>query len=99
MFWEIDMITVICNMELFIYESKSLKDKRRVLKSLMSRLRERYNISISETDYNEKWNRSLISFAHVSNSRILGEQTIDKVITFVENDGRVEIVDTERMIC
>ena len=91
------MITVICNIEIYIYESNSLKDKRRVLKSLMKRLRERYNISISETDFNDKWNRSLISLAHVSNSSILGQQTIDKVIDFIENDGRVEIVNTERM--
>ena len=91
------MISIICNIEIYIYESNSLKDKRRVLKSLINRLRERYNISISETDYNEKWNRSLISVAHVSNSNVLGEQTIDKVIGFIEKDSRVEIVNTERM--
>lgn len=92
------MITAICNIEIYIYESNSLKDKRKVIKSLMSRVRERYNVSISETDYNEKWNRAMISVAHVSNSRVLGEQTIDKIVDFMEKDGRVEIVNTERMI-
>ncbi|SHI95270.1 hypothetical protein SAMN02745751_01432 [Dethiosulfatibacter aminovorans DSM 17477] len=91
------MITAICNIEIYIYESNSLKDKRKVIKSLMNRIRERYNVSVSETDYNEKWNRAVISVAHVSNSRVLGEQIIDKVIDFIEKDGRVEITNTERM--
>lgn len=91
------MITTICNIEIYIYESNSLKDKRKVLKSLINRLRERYNISISETDYNEKWNRAIVSVAHISNSGVLGDQTMDKVIDFMERDGRVEIVNTERM--
>ena len=93
------MTTTICNIEIYIYESNSLKDKRKVLKSLINRLRERYNISISETDYNEKWNRALISVAHISNSGVMGEKTIDKIIDFIERDGRVEIVNIERTTC
>ncbi|HBH13154.1 MAG: YlxP-like protein [Clostridiales bacterium 38_11] len=92
------MIVMACEIELLIYESNSLKDKRQVIKSIINRLRERYNISVSETDYLDKWNRSKIAAVTVSNSLVFGEQVIDKIIGFVNKDTRVEIIGVERNV-
>lgn len=87
------MITGTCELELIIFESNSLKDKRHVIKSIMERLRVRFNVSVAEVDYMDLWNRASIGVAVVSNSRTLCESVLSKVMDFVDNDERVEIIN------
>lgn len=87
------MIVGTCEIDLFIFESNSLKDKRQVVKSLIQRIKSRFNVSISEIDYLDLWNRSLIGVAVVSNNKAICESSIDKIINFIDNDERVEITN------
>lgn len=86
------MIVGSCEIELLIYESNSLKEKRHVLKSIIERIKSRFNVSVAEVEYNDLWNRALIGIAVVSNERALCESVILKIIDFIENDERVEII-------
>ena len=87
------MLVGICQLELFIPESGSLKSKRFVLKSLKTRIRNKFNVSIAEVGANEKWQRTIIGIAAVSNER----KIIDSMFTKIENmlylDGRVQVID------
>lgn len=85
---------IICSVcvELYIYEANSLKDKRHVIKSIIERIKSRYNVSIAETKYLDKWNRSVICSAAVSNSKKHAEEIIEKVVGFIDNDVRVEVI-------
>lgn len=87
------MITGTCQFELRIYEAESLKGKRRVIKSIIEKLKFRFNISIAEIGLNDVWKSSIIGFACVSNKTAHVNETISKVISFVEGDSRVEIVN------
>ena len=60
------MIIGTCSLKLMIYESNSLKDKRRVLKSIIERIKSRFNVSIAEVDLNEKWQLGAIGIACVT---------------------------------
>jgi uncharacterized protein YlxP (DUF503 family) len=90
-----DRMIKACQIEIYIYDSNCLKDKRRILKSIIDKLKSRYNISIAETDYNDKWNRSIITFAAVSNSSHHLEIIVSKVLNSIENDSRIEILNRE----
>ncbi|MDW5300093.1 MAG: DUF503 domain-containing protein [Sedimentibacter sp.] len=81
-----------CEIEILIYESNSLKEKRHVLKSIIERIKVRFNASVAEVDYNDLWNKSMIGIAVVSNSKNLCESAISKIINFIDNDERVEII-------
>ena len=70
-----------------------LKEKRHVLKSIIERLIARFNASVAEVDYNELWNKSMIGVAVVSNDKKICESAISKIITFIDNDERVEIIN------
>lgn len=83
----------ICEIELFIYETNSLKEKRQVIKSILERIKSRYNVSIAEVGFQDLWQRSLIGFSCVSNSKRQVNSVIDKVINFILEDSRVEIVN------
>lgn len=87
------MIVGTCEIELIIYEANSLKEKRHVIKSIIERIKTRFNASIAEVDYNDLWNRSLIGVAVVSNKKALCESMIAKIIDFIDNDERVEIIN------
>jgi uncharacterized protein YlxP (DUF503 family) len=82
-----------CEIEILIYESYSLKEKRHVLKSIIERIKSRFNVSVAEVDFNDIWNKSVIGIATVSNSKNICESSIAKVIGFIDNDERVEIIN------
>ncbi len=86
------MLVGICELELNLLESFSLKDKRSIIKSLIERIRHRFNVSISEIDLNDDWKRSIIGFSFVSNKRRHIDKTISSVLEFIEKDSRVEII-------
>lgn len=87
------MLVGTCQIELIIFESNSLKEKRHVIKSIIERIKTRFNVSIAEVDLHELWNRSVIGLAVVSNRKSLCEATISRVIDFIDNDERVEIIN------
>ena len=79
--------------KLRLFEVYSLKEKRQIVKSIIERLRNRYNISIAEIDSQELHNLATIGFACVSNDRKLNHVIIDSVIEFIDGDYRVEIIE------
>lgn len=92
------MLIGICTCEIFIYDTNSLKEKRRIVKSIIEKSKNRFNISISEVGYNDKWQKALIGFATVSNDKIIVEQTIESVIRFMSSYSEIEIIDIDREI-
>ncbi len=91
------MFVAACQLNLILPEGSSLKEKRNVVKSILQRLRSRFNISVAEVGAHEALRRVEIGFAAVSNETAYLETLIQKVINFIELDGRVEIenIDTE----
>ena len=87
------MFIGVAQVELFIPESGSLKSKRFVLKSIKTRIRNKFNVSIAEIENNDKWQRSSFGVAVVSNDKKIINSTLTRVINFIENDCRVEIID------
>jgi hypothetical protein len=74
----------LCTLELFMGEAGSLKDKRRILKSLIEKVRSRFNVSIAEVGHQELWQRSTVAFVCVSNERSHTDQVISAVVRFME---------------
>lgn len=91
------MIVGICSIELRLAENHDLKGKRKVLKSVKDRVRNRFNVSIAEIDGLDAWQRSTIGVACVSKDRGQVESTLAHVAAFVEdlNLASVESVHTE----
>lgn len=87
------MIVGICVVKLRIFEANSLKEKRQVIKSLMGRLKSRFNISTAEVGLNDSWKTSEIGFTLITNSSAHASEIISKVINFIDGDNRVEIIE------
>jgi uncharacterized protein YlxP (DUF503 family) len=80
----------ILQLEIEIPGSSSLKEKRGVVKSLKERLRNRFNVSAAEVDWQDVWNRAMLGVACVALDARGARETLDKVLRFAEDhDGSV----------
>lgn len=78
------LVTVILNIRIELPSVFSLKEKRRILKSLITRLRNNFNISISEVDNNDVLRSATLGAAIVTNDSAFGDQVIAKVVNKIE---------------
>lgn len=89
-------IVGLCHMELQLPGSSSLKDKRRVLQSLVTRLRNEYNVSVAEVGRQDAWQQATVAVACVSSSGVYARGLLEKVVQAVESDHRgVVLLDYE----
>ena len=93
-----DMVIGVCQLDLRIPENHSLKGKRHVLRKLTDRVRNRFNVAISEVGDNDLWQRAQIGICTVSNDRRHINSSLDKVLDFIEKMYLVEVVSTEMEI-
>ncbi|PKM83588.1 MAG: DUF503 domain-containing protein [Firmicutes bacterium HGW-Firmicutes-13] len=91
------MIIGICRIEIFLPNSQSLKEKRRVLKSLIQKLRQKFNISIAEIENQDKWQKTTLAIVCVSSSSRFVNKVIEQILNEIEkfNDGHVINYDIE----
>ncbi len=83
----------LCRLVLYLPESGSLKSKRSILKSIRTRVRNKFNVSISELSDNDLWQKAVLGVAVVSNETRHANQVLSKVVDLVQTDARVELVD------
>ncbi len=89
----------VCKLKIHIPGSRSLKDKRSVVKSLVARLQKQFNLSVAEVDDHELWQMVTIGMACVSNHNNRVDEVISAAISLIERDfPTIEIVEQEREI-
>ena len=81
-----------------LHDCRSLKGKRKVVKSMVSRLRNSFNASVAEVGSNDIYQKAEIGFSMVGNDSALINSKIDKLFNMAENMGLAEIVDTQMEI-
>ena len=87
------MIVGICTIELHLRETRSLKAKRQVLKSIITRVKNNFNVAIAEVDYHDKWQRSLLGVPVVSTAQDHANGILSKVVNFVESMYIADLLD------
>ncbi len=88
------MIVGVLMMVLRIESSKSLKDKRQVVKSVLDSARNRFNISAAEIGMLDAHRESEIAFACVSNDIAVANRILDQVFNVVESNPMCEIIES-----
>ena len=84
---------LLMSIELMISDSNSLKTKRRVVKSIIDRLRNKFNLSVAEIDYLDLWQRSLIGITMISNDKQMISRTTHAIENFVREFYEVQLLD------
>jgi uncharacterized protein YlxP (DUF503 family) len=84
-------------LELQIEAAQSLKDKRRVLRSLKDRLRASFNVSVAELDASNLWNRATVGVVAISDSRDYLDglmKNVERQANRITNNAGAEIADS-----
>jgi uncharacterized protein YlxP (DUF503 family) len=89
------MVVGLCTVELFIAESRSLKDKRQVLHSLKDRLHAKFNLSVAEVDGQDLWQKAVLGMACVANEGAHVNQVLEQALNVIKSMPAVEVVRTK----
>ena len=90
------MIVTSLRIQFLLPGCTSLKQKRFVLASVKARLRNRFNVSVCENDFQDKWQRSELAIAAVTTDRRGAEIVERDIMEFLEREPRIVICDCER---
>ena len=91
------MVVGVLTLDIEIPAARSLKDKRRVLNGLKARIRNKFNASAAETDYNDLWNRAELGVAVVSNETRNANSELSAIVSFVESSAREFLLEDVSM--
>lgn len=92
------MITGTCVIRLYIKDSRSLKDKRRIVSSIKKLTHNKFNVSVAETDFQQRHKECELGIAVVSNDKKQVQSVISKIKDFIDTFKDVMIYDSETEI-
>jgi len=91
------MIVGSLRVRLLVRESRSLKDKRQVVRSLKDRLRASFNVSVAELEASPLWNRATIGVVSISDSRDYLDglmKNVERAATRIANNHGADVADS-----
>ena len=87
----------VCKITVRIPDNQTIKGKRRVIKSLSSRIRNKFNVSVAEVEDNKAWQLATLGITCASNSARHTDEIIQSVVAFIENSREdLELVAQEQ---
>ncbi len=92
------MLVGVIEVQMFLPGVSSLKEKRHIVKAVIGRLQNRFNVSVSEVEHQDSHTSAVLGMAVVSNERAFIDQQLDAILHFMRNDGRFYLGQVEREI-
>ena len=81
-------------LSLHIHSSQSLKEKRKVVKSIVAKVHKKFNVSIAEVGSNDKWQMVELGIGAVGNDRRFVNSVLDNILSFLDSLYLGEIIDS-----
>lgn len=92
---ENQIVVCIISIELFIPMAHSLKEKRKHIKSLKERLKNRFNASVSEVGFLDDWQRAVLGIAMIGNDRRYLEKQYSNIENYILEIRELELLKTD----
>jgi uncharacterized protein YlxP (DUF503 family) len=89
------MIVGISVCECIIYEAHSLKEKRAVLQRILTRLKQKFNVSVSEVGYQDVWQRTKIAIVAVTSNKVMTELELQNALKLIDSFPEIERTITD----
>jgi uncharacterized protein YlxP (DUF503 family) len=81
--------------EIEIPGAQSLKDKRQVVRSILDKVRAKFNVSAAEVDQLNSWQLATLGFVVVSNDETHDRKVLAKVVDTIEAEPRCQVLDIQ----
>ncbi|MFP5111287.1 DUF503 domain-containing protein [Bacillaceae bacterium C204] len=89
------MIIGVAECECMIYDAHSLKEKRAVLQRILTRLKQKFNVSVAEVGFRDVWQRTKIAIVVVTSTRVNTEHELNNALKFIDSFPEIERTITE----
>ena len=89
------MVVGIMMIELHLHDNRSLKGKRKIVKSIVGKVKHRFNVAIAEVGSNDKWQKIELGVSTVGNDRRHIDSSLNNVLDFIDSMYLAEIVNSE----
>jgi uncharacterized protein YlxP (DUF503 family) len=89
------MTVGILRLVLYIHDSNSLKEKRMFLHSLKARIRNNFNVAVSQIDDEDKWQKTTLAIVGVERDGKSINSILSKVVNFTQDSGKFTIIEQE----
>ncbi|WP_099158139.1 DUF503 domain-containing protein [Virgibacillus ndiopensis] len=81
---------IYAEVECMLYDGHSLKAKRSVIKRMLAKLRNDFNVAVTELDYHDLWQRTKVGIVTISNDKNHAEQVIQEVLRIMDTFPELE---------
>ncbi len=92
------MVVGVLRIEFYLSENRSLKGKRKVVRSMVDKVKSRFNVAVSEIGSNDKWQKIELGISAVGNDRRHVDSSLSHILSFLDSLYVAEIVHTEMEI-
>jgi uncharacterized protein YlxP (DUF503 family) len=89
------MVVGILRIELHLHDNRSLKGKRKIVKSMVEKTKHKFNAAIAEVGSNDKWQKIELGVSTVGNDRRHVDASLTNILASLESLGLAEIVDSQ----
>lgn len=89
------MVVGSMKIELFLHDNHSLKGKRKIVKSIVNKTKNKFNVAIAEVGSNDKWQKIELGVSAVGNDRRHIDSSLNNVLVFIDSLFLAEIVNSE----
>jgi len=89
------MVVGILKVEFLLFDNRSLKGKRKVVRSMVDKVKSKFNASVAEVGANDKWQKIELGVSTVGNDRRHVDSSLNHILDFLESLCLAQIVNTE----
>ena len=92
------MVVGTLRVELHLHDNQSLKGKRKVVRSMVDKVKHKFNAAVAEIGSNDKWQKIELGISTVGNDRRHIDSSLNNILLYLESLYLAEIVDSETEI-
>ena len=89
------MVVGILRIELHLHDNRSLKGKRKIVRSMVDKVKNKFNASVAEIGSNDKWQKIELGVSTIGNDRRHIDASLNNILAYIESLYLAEIVDSE----
>jgi len=89
------MIIGILELDIRFFSGNSLKEKRRLLKRLIFKIRNNFNVSISEIGHQDLWQRTELGVALITTEKRFAQSVLSKILELVKKERGISLINSQ----
>lgn len=89
------MVVGTLRIVLYLHNNRSLKGKRKIVRSMVDKVKHKFNVAIAEIGSNDKWQKIELGVSTVGNDRRHIDASLSTVLSFLDSLYLAEIVDSK----